>query len=109
MNLVKCPNCGGHGVVSHWMEFGLRLVRETCGWCQGRFMIDRTAWIPFQPHRQAPREFLDVRLVDDVEVINCWHAETHWTPMGEQRDGEVFVGPITDDRVAYVRMSKIKH
>lgn len=106
---TKCPNCEGRGqLVSGPAWLGSLSVMHQCGWCNGAKEIEQGAWIPYQPHRQRPKEFLDIKLDDGTVIVGCWPNADKFNLMMKQAKGTRVPGEITDQMVAFVRIAE-KH
>lgn len=110
--IINCPNCEGKGHLIVW-DFEKPAVPPAifatkhidCGWCQGAKQIDDKTWIDYQPHRQRPKEILDIMLRDGDIVEGCYPNADSWNPLVKAGNPKNF-GPIKDYRVIKVKMSK---
>lgn len=91
--MIPCPNCKGLGNKSVWVEIGKSTRRIDCGWCRGERVIDPEAWIPYHPHRQRPKKYLDIKLKTGNIVVSQYPNGVH-------------IGGFGDNDVEFVRLSK---
>lgn len=91
--MIQCPNCEGKGFKVLWDDFPKTTKKIDCGWCLGNKTVDAQTWIPYHPHRQRPKKYLDISLKNGSIVTRRYPNGTH-------------IGGYDDDDIEAVRISK---
>jgi hypothetical protein len=98
--MIKCPECRGvgHHVCGGYIPSQPVTIHK-CEWCHGAKVFDETRWVDYQPHRQRPKEQVDIELRDGTIVKGCWPNGDSFFPLHSNE------GRIKDYRVVRVRLN----